>query len=99
MEELLRFFDDINIIHDNIKFDCKYSKESINFLDTTYSKTNEVRYQPSYSPSQLTDQDIFTANHTTQSRKSGIYHMDKHYEQSESTQQKKIYAKHEITSR
>ena len=38
MEELLRFFDDINKIHDNIKFDCKYSKESINFLDTTVFK-------------------------------------------------------------
>ena len=38
MEELLRFFDDINKIHDNIKFDCKYSKESINFLDTTIFK-------------------------------------------------------------
>ena len=38
LDELLRFFDDINKIHDNIKFDCKYSKESINFLDSTVFK-------------------------------------------------------------
>ena len=32
MEELLRFFDDINKIHGNIKFHCKYCKEKHQFL-------------------------------------------------------------------
>ena len=41
-EELLEFFDEINKVHDNIKFDSNYSKNSINFLDTTVFK-NERR--------------------------------------------------------
>ena len=34
-EELLEFFEEINKVHPTIKFDCQYSRESINFLDTT----------------------------------------------------------------
>ena len=41
-EELLAFFDEINKVHDHIKFDSNYSKNSINFLDTTVFK-NERR--------------------------------------------------------
>ena len=37
-DELLTFFDEINKVHDNIKFDYKYSKERIHFLDTTVFK-------------------------------------------------------------
>ena len=32
---LLAFFKEINNVHESIKFDCKYSLKSINFLDTT----------------------------------------------------------------
>ena len=31
---LLKFFDEINKVHPSIKFDCKYSRSRINFLDT-----------------------------------------------------------------
>ena len=37
-ESLLAFFNEINTVHESIKFDCKYSLESINFLDTTVFK-------------------------------------------------------------
>jgi hypothetical protein len=37
-QELLSFFKEINTVHDSIKFDCNYSKENINFLDTTVFK-------------------------------------------------------------
>ena len=40
--ELLSFFKEINTVHDSIKFDCNYSKENVNFLDTTVFK-NERR--------------------------------------------------------
>ena len=36
--ELLSFFKEINTVHNSIKFDCNYSKEDINFLDTTVFK-------------------------------------------------------------
>ena len=32
---LKEFFIKINTLHNSIKFDCKYSKKEINFLDTT----------------------------------------------------------------
>ena len=32
---LEEFFKKINKLHNSIKFDCKYSKKEINFLDTT----------------------------------------------------------------
>ena len=32
---LKKFFSDINKVHTSIKFDCKYSKQEISFLDTT----------------------------------------------------------------
>ena len=31
---LLKFFDEINTLHPSIKFDCKFSQNKINFLDT-----------------------------------------------------------------
>ena len=33
--ELLKFFEEINKVHPSIKFDYEYSRESVNFLDTT----------------------------------------------------------------
>ena len=33
--ELLKFFHEINSVHDTIKFDCNHSNKSINVLDTT----------------------------------------------------------------
>jgi hypothetical protein len=39
-ENLLKFFKEINNVHESIKFDCKYSFHSINFLDTTVFKNN-----------------------------------------------------------
>lgn len=36
--ELLSFFTEINKVHDSIKFDCNYSKDNVNFLDTTVFK-------------------------------------------------------------
>ena len=40
-ESLLTFFKEINTVHESIKFDCKYSLESINFLDRTVFKNNQ----------------------------------------------------------
>ena len=40
-ESLLAFFNEINTVHESIKFDCKYLLESINFLDTTVFKNNQ----------------------------------------------------------
>ena len=40
-ESLLAFFNEINTEHESINFDCKYSLESINFLDTTVFKNNQ----------------------------------------------------------
>ena len=34
-DELKKFLDIVNTLHPSIKFDFKYSKESIDFLDTT----------------------------------------------------------------
>ena len=36
--DLLAFFKEINTVHESIKFDCKFSYTSINFLDTTVYK-------------------------------------------------------------
>ena len=41
-ESLLAFFNEINTVHESIKFDCKYSLESINFLDTAVFKNNQL---------------------------------------------------------
>ena len=38
-EELLKFLNEINTVHPTIKFDFKYSRESIDFLDTTIRNT------------------------------------------------------------
>ena len=38
--ELLKFLEEINKIHPSIKFDHEYSRESINFLDTTVKLIN-----------------------------------------------------------
>ena len=38
--ELLEFFEEINKTHPTIKFDCQYSRESVNFLDTTVKVVN-----------------------------------------------------------
>ena len=40
-ESLLAFFNEINTMHESIKFDCKYSLGSINFLDTTVFKNSQ----------------------------------------------------------
>ena len=40
-ESLLVFFKEINTVHENIKFDCKYSYKSIDFLDATVFKNNQ----------------------------------------------------------
>ena len=37
-EDLFSFFNEINTVHYTIKFDCQYSFNSINFLDTTVYK-------------------------------------------------------------
>ena len=37
-ENLITFFKDINTVHESIKFDCVYSHQKINFLDTTVFK-------------------------------------------------------------
>ena len=34
-KELSKFLDEVNKIHPTIKFDYQYSRESVNFLDTT----------------------------------------------------------------
>ena len=39
-EELLRFFEDINLQHQSIKFDYSYSTSEISFLDTVVLKIN-----------------------------------------------------------
>ena len=38
-EELLKFLEIINTLHLSIKFDYQYSRESVNFLDTTIKIT------------------------------------------------------------
>ena len=38
-EELLKFLNEINKVHPTIKFDFKYSRESVDFLDTTIKET------------------------------------------------------------
>ena len=38
-EELLKFLKEINEVHPKIKFDFKYSRESVDFLDTTIKKS------------------------------------------------------------
>ena len=40
--ELLAFFEEINSVHESIKFDCNYSEESVNFLDTTVFKNDRM---------------------------------------------------------
>ena len=40
-ESLKIFFDEINKVHDSIKFEAKYSREKIDFLDTTVYITKE----------------------------------------------------------
>ena len=41
--ELLKFFYEINSVHDTIKFNCNHSNNSINFLDTTvYISQNKL---------------------------------------------------------
>ena len=40
-DSLLTFFKEINTVHESIKFDCKYSLKSTNFLDTTVFKNNQ----------------------------------------------------------
>ena len=36
-EDLLKFLEEVNTLHHSIKFDYEYSKEKVNFLDTTIS--------------------------------------------------------------
>ena len=40
-ESLKKFLDEINKVHDSIKFEAKYSREKIDFLDTTVNITKE----------------------------------------------------------
>ena len=40
-EELNRMINELNSLHPTIKFDTQYSKEKINFLDTTIAITKE----------------------------------------------------------
>ena len=40
-KELLKFLDEVNKIHPTIKFDYHYSRESVNFLDTTVKYINK----------------------------------------------------------
>ena len=78
-ESLLAFFKEINTIHESIKFDCKYSLKSINFLDTTqqFLKITNDLCLLNYLLSQQTDEDIYITNLTTQNRNSKIYLMVK----------------------
>ena len=39
--ELLSFFKEINTVHNSIKFDCNYSKEKVNFSDTTVFRNEQ----------------------------------------------------------
>ena len=40
-QELIRLMNELNLLHPTIKFDVQYSKENINFLDTTITITKE----------------------------------------------------------
>ena len=62
-ESLLAFFNEINTTHESIKFDCKYSLESINFLDTIVFKNNQ-RSLSTKLFSKLTDHHIYIINPT-----------------------------------
>ena len=43
VQQLIKITEDLNKIHPTIKFETQYSKDSINFLDTTISITKEGR--------------------------------------------------------
>lgn len=57
-ERLLKFFDEINSVHPSIKFDFKYSRKCINFLDTSLIITEENRLKTSIY-SKPTDQKAY----------------------------------------
>ena len=40
-DNLLSFFKEINTVHENIKFDCKFSYSQVDFLDTTVYKNGK----------------------------------------------------------
>ena len=40
-QELQRFFQHLNSVHPTIKFDCEFSSDNINFLDTLFGITKQ----------------------------------------------------------
>ena len=75
---LKAFFEQINKIHSTVKFDYKYSYESIEFLDTLVFKNNRNSLSPpNCIPNQLIDQHTHMLLPIIQNHKSRIFHMDK----------------------
>ena len=65
-EELKNFFNEINKKHPSIKFDQKYSKLKIEFLDVLVYKEEQQRLQKLYLRRTQRDNLIFMQNPTTQ---------------------------------
>ena len=54
-EDLLKFFAEINLVHQTIKFDHKYSKTDVEFLDCNFFERNLERVVVLFSKKCLID--------------------------------------------
>ena len=71
--ELRHFMNEINQKHQSIKFDFKFSKESIEFLDTLVYINSKNRLQVTYTKNQLTVKTVYMRNQHTRSHLKKVF--------------------------
>ena len=78
--ELRHFMNEINEKHQSIKFDFKFSKESIEFLDALVYIESRTNSRPPSTKNQLTVKTIYMRNRHTRSHLKKVFRIVRHSE-------------------